>query len=142
MTEFDENDLRRFGVAQGKLWSGYDLALSEIRSGRKVSHWIWYIFPQLRGLGHSRRSRYYGLSGREEAEAYLKDEMLGRRLREISRALLSHAGKKTAEEILGDIDALKMKSCMTLFDCISPGDVFAEVLETFYGGKRDRESMV
>lgn len=140
MTESDENDLRRFVAAQGELCNGYDLALSEIRSGRKVSHWIWYIFPQLRGLGHSRLSFFYGLAGREEAEAYLQDDTLGPRLREISRALLSHAGKKTAKEILGYIDAMKVRSCMTLFDCISPGDVFAEVLETFYGGKRDRGS--
>lgn len=113
--------------------NSYEDALSEIRNGRKYTHWIWYIFPQLRGLGSSHMARYYGINGREEALLYLQHPVLGKRLREISLALLQHKGK-TAVKILGSIDAMKVASCMTLFDALSPGDVFAEVLNAFYGG--------
>lgn len=130
----DESDLKRFLVAQEAGRCGYQQALREIVAGRKLSHWIWYVFPQLKGLGRSANSRYYGLDGRREAEAYLADPVLGARLREISRALLSHAGTP-ARDILGGIDAVKVRSCMTLFDCIAPGDVFAEVLDAFYDDK-------
>lgn len=94
-----------------------------------------YIFPQLRGLGYSHNAHYYGISGREEARRYLQHPVLGGRLREISHALLQHKGME-AESILGGIDAMKVRSCMTLFDAISPNDVFAEVLNTFYAGSR------
>lgn len=106
-----------------------------------MSHWIWYIFPQLEGLGHSRNSTFYGINGREEAEEYLKNPILGRRLREITIALKSHTDK-SAVSILGPIDALKVQSCMTLFDCISPDDIFGEVLIQFYKGQQDPNSIV
>ncbi|MDE6668915.1 MAG: DUF1810 domain-containing protein [Muribaculaceae bacterium] len=137
----DKNDIARFIDAQDSNWDGYATALSEIKAGRKVSHWIWYIFPQLRGLGHSRMSHYYGIADRQEAEDYLNHPVLGTRLREISEALLTHTDK-SAESILGGIDALKVKSCMTLFDCISPDDIFSEVLDSFYNGERDDNSLI
>lgn len=136
-----DNDIARFVEAQDSEWSGYADALAEIRNGRKTSHWMWYIFPQLRGLGRSFNANYYGLADRNEAEAYLAHPVLGPRLREITSALLNHKDK-SAREILGGIDALKVKSCMTLFDCISPNDIFAEVLSQFYDGKRDNNSIV
>lgn len=115
--------------------NSYPDALAEIRLGRKRTHWVWYIFPQLRGLGYSHNAHFYGISGRDEALRYLQHPVLGARLREISRALLQHCGS-AAVEILGSIDALKVCSSMTLFDAISPNDVFAEVLSSFYGDSR------
>lgn len=136
-----ENEIARFVEAQDDPWAGYDVALAEIRQGRKTSHWIWYVFPQLRGLAHSRMSHFYGIIDRNEAEAYLAHPVLGPRLREITKALLEHSGK-SAVEILGGIDAQKVRSCMTLFDCIAPNDIFADVLDIFYKGKRDSRSII
>lgn len=115
---------------------GYDYALNEIRNGRKEGHWIWYVFPQLKGLGHSPNAEYYGISGIEEAKQYLAHPILGPRLREISEALLS-IDNKSAREILSSIDALKVRSCMTLFDAVSPNDIFSRVLKKYYNGIRD-----
>lgn len=137
----DENNIERFVEAQENPWAGYAIALAEIERGRKVSHWIWYIFPQLRGLGHSRYSHFYGIVDRKEAEAYLAHPVLGQRLREISGALLANTNK-WARAILGDIDAQKVQSCMTLFDSISPNDIFSDVLDSFYNGERDKNSIV
>lgn len=137
----DENNIERFVEAQEEVWAGYAVALAEIEQGRKMSHWIWYIFPQLRGLGHSRRSYFYGIADRQEAEAYLAHPILGPRLREISDALLANTNR-SARAILGDIDAQKVQSCMTLFDSISPNDIFADVLSYFYNGERDKKSIV
>lgn len=125
-------DLERFIKAQGH---HYKLALEEVRSGKKQSHWIWYIFPQMRGLGRSYFAQLYGISDREEAVAYFNHEVLGPRLREITSALLDHVDY-SAEEIFGDLDAMKVRSCMTLFDVISPDDIFADVLNKFYGQQR------
>lgn len=137
----ENTDIERFVEAQESLYAGYAQALKEIKTGRKVSHWIWYIFPQLRGLGHSRMSHFYGITDKAEAKTYLNHPILGSRLREISEALLSHTDK-SAEWILGDIDAQKVKSCMTLFDCISPNDIFSDVLDSFYNRERDKNSLV
>lgn len=123
----------RFLVAQER---DYECVLQEIKDGQKQSHWIWYIFPQIKGLGYSSMSEYYGIGSREEAEAYLANETLNAHLREITQALLSHRGSRTAWEILGTIDAIKVRSCMTLFDYICPNDIFAEVLDAFYEGLR------
>lgn len=131
----------RFLIAQNSDFAGYSVALSEIKAGRKASHWIWYIFPQLRGLGYSRMSQYYGIADRHEAEAYFRHPVLGARLREITEALLGHTDK-SAYAILGGVDALKVQSCMTLFDCISPNDVFEKVLTQFYEGRRDKASIL
>ena len=135
IADMNAEDIERFVIAQDVEYAGYEQALAEIRGGRKYDHWIWYIFPQLRALGRSHNAHFYGIAHREEAAAYLAHPVLGARLREISRALLAHRGK-SAVSILGDIDALKVCSCMTLFDSLAPEDVFAEVLEAFYDGKR------
>ena len=133
-------DLQRFITAQEQSYDGYQQALSEIQQGRKTSHWIWYIFPQIKGLGHSNMSNYYGISCLEEAQEYLSNEVLSARLREISNALLSHKDK-TSKEILGDVDSWKVRSCMTLFDAVCPDDIFREVLNQFYGGKRCQRTL-
>ena len=123
-------DLQRFLRAQE---SAYPVALHEIQSGGKRSHWIWYIFPQQKGLGHSFNSEFYGLDGVEEARAYLAHPVLGARLREITQALLAHRGKISILELMGSpIDVLKLRTSMTLFDQVSPNDIFAEVLQTYF----------
>ena len=131
------NDLGRFVQAQDELFCDYGQALKEVQEGYKYTHWIWYIFPQLRALGHSRRARYFGISDLGEAVRYMKHPVLSARLREISGALLEHKGKKTALDIFGEIDSLKVRSCMTLFDAVCPNDVFSEVLNGFYDGQKD-----
>lgn len=132
-----QHDLNRFvAVQDAPRFDSYSRALEEIREGRKQSHWIWYVFPQLRGLGHSFNADYYGLADLEEARRYLQHPILGERLREITRALLDHSDR-TATAILGLIDARKVRSSMTLFDRLSPDDLFAQVLDTFYEGQRD-----
>ena len=133
-------DLQRFITAQEQSYDGYKQALSEMQQGRKTSHWIWYIFPQIKGLGHSYMSNYYGISCLEEAQEYMADEVLSARLREITNALLSHKDK-TSKEILGDVDSWKVRSCMTLFDTVCPDDIFREVLNQFYDGKSCRRTL-
>lgn len=132
-----EADLQRFIDAQNE---DYEQALSEIRRGKKRSHWIWYIFPQMKGLGFSYNSEYYGISSLREAKDYLNHELLGNRLIEITASLLLHKGKDI-EQIMGDIDAMKLKSSMTLFDAVRPGGVFGEVLDEFYAGERCRRTL-
>jgi uncharacterized protein (DUF1810 family) len=127
-------DLNRFITAQLGV---YDGALRELRNGRKTGHWIWFIFPQLAGLGRSEMSRYYGIASIEEARAYLAHPLLGARLTECAGALLATEGR-TATEILGSVDAMKVRSCMTLFQRAAPDEpVFGWVLERFYGGVAD-----
>ena len=129
----EEYDLSRFLDAQK---DDYETALKEIRNGHKRSHWIWYVFPQLKGLGRSYNSSYYGIKDIEEAKAYLENQTLGRRLREISEALLS-LESCDPYEVMGHIDALKLQSSMTLFNEVSENDVFRKVLDKYYGGKYD-----
>ncbi len=127
-------NLERFREVQK---NDYETALEEIRNGMKLSHWIWYIFPQLKELGYSPTAKYYGIDGRGEAEAYIKDDVLRGRLIEISEALLS-LDSSDPEEVMGYPDNLKLRSCMTLFEYIAPGiDVFGKVLEKFYSGEKD-----
>ena len=126
-----EYDLERFIEAQNMV---YDIALQEIKNGHKRGHWIWFVFPQIKGLGHSYNSEYYGISGTIEAKAYLDHPLLGARLREISQALLD-CGNPSADDILGFPDVLKVRSCMTLFDMVSPNDIFKQVLDKYYEGK-------
>ena len=125
-------ELQRFLKAQEE---DYPRALEEIRSGRKLGHWMWYIFPQLAVLGRSETARYYGIRDEAEALAYWQDPVLSGRLVEISRALLEQTG--TAWEILGSPDDLKLCSCMTLFYRITGEPVFRQVLERFYRGEED-----
>ena len=129
---YGQQGLERFIEAQKR---DYQLALEEVRAGKKMSHWIWYIFPQMYGLGRSYFAQLYGIRDREEAEAYLNHEVLGKRLREITMALSEHCAY-SAKEIFGDLDAMKVRSSMTLFDVISPEDIFDEVLNKFYDSKR------
>lgn len=130
-------DIERFVEAQDSEYCGYAQALSEMQSGEKDSHWIWYIFPQLRELGHSRNADYYGIEDLDEAREYLSHPILGARLREITEAVLSHADDRVAIELMGsEIDALKLRSSMTLFDLVSPNDIFSDVLDAFYDGER------
>lgn len=120
--------------------SDYTQALQEVQDGMKRSHWIWYIFPQLAVLGHSEKAKYYGISGYDEAEAYINHPILGKRLREITRILLTHH-KIAAIDIFGELDAMKVRSCMTLFDAVSPDDVFEQVLDKFYDGTYDKKTL-
>ena len=131
------DNLERFKNAQA---SSYDNALREVRHGRKTSHWMWYIFPQVRGLGRSSTADFYGISGKEEARAYLADPVLGARLHEISEALLE-LEDKDAGKIFGFPDELKLRSSMTLFAEVSgPDSVFQQVLDAYYHGKKDERT--
>ena len=127
-------DLSRFVQAQKQ---SYPAALAEIRAGRKRSHWMWYIFPQLRGLGMSSTSLYYGVRGLEEARAILEDAFLGHNLREISAALLD-LDTNNASEVFGWPDDMKLRSSMTLFALVSEeNSVFHRVLEKYFDGRMD-----
>ena len=129
---YGQQGLERFVEAQKR---DYKTALKEVQSGKKETHWIWYVFPQMLGLGRSCYANLYGIKNKEEAEEYLKHKVLGKRLREVTNALLEQEGK-AADEIFGYLDTMKVKSSMTLFDSISPDDIFAQVLDKFYEGKR------
>jgi uncharacterized protein (DUF1810 family) len=127
-------DLDRFVLAQQGV---YDGVLDELRAGRKVGHWIWFIFPQVAGLGYSTMSQLYAISSLDEARAYLAHPVLGARLRECAAIVLATTGR-TALEIFGSIDAIKLRSSMTLFHRATPDEpVFAQVLERYYGGRAD-----
>lgn len=134
-------DVKRFLEAQNREYAGYKQALEEVRGGEKHGHWIWYIFPQVKGLGYSEMANYYGIKDREEGEDYLLHPTLNDRIHEISKVLLQHEGK-TAVEIFGGLDAMKVRSSMTLFDALSPNDVFAKVLDAFYDGERDEKTLM
>lgn len=130
----DINSLDRFLKAQERM---YEIALKEIKNGEKESHWMWYIFPQLRGLGKSQMAYVYGINGIEEAKAYLEHPILSARLIEITETVLAHKGKDIYD-IMGDIDAMKLKSSMTLFALVSKEhSPFHQVLESFYNGEID-----
>jgi uncharacterized protein (DUF1810 family) len=128
------DDLDRFVVEQQGV---YDGVLRELRVGRKTGHWIWFIFPQVAGLGRSPMSRHFAIGSLEEARAYLAHPVLGARLRECSDVLLAISGR-TAVEIFGSTDAMKLRSCMTLFHRAAPQDpLFALVLDRYFGGIPD-----
>ena len=134
----DPYDLARFVRAQEP---DYDRAMSEIRGGRKRSHWMWYIFPQFDGLGVSPTSRQYAIKSVAEAEAYLRHPVLGSRLLESMQALLDVEGR-SALEVFGSPDDLKLRSCATLFACVSPaGSVFEQLLDRYFGGERDDQTL-
>ena len=133
----DPHDLQRFVAAQDGV---YVRALEELRGGAKRSHWMWFIFPQIEGLGRSEMARRYAIRSGEEADAYLRHEVLGPRLRECAAALLGVEGK-TADDIMGFPDDLKLQSSMTLFAHVSGlGSVFHLVLQKFYRGQQDAET--
>ena len=127
-------DLERFVTAQGPNLDG---VLAELRRGRKTSHWMWFVFPQLRGLGRSEMARLYGVESLDEARAYLAHPVLGLRLRACVDALLS-AERRSAREVFGEVDALKLRSSMTLFHRAEPAESrFRVVLDRFFGGRLD-----
>ena len=130
--------LDRFVEAQR---DSYAAALAELRAGAKCSHWMWFVFPQIAGLGRSETARFYAIRDLAEARAYLAHPLLGSRLLEVTEAMLAQAGAETAEAVLGPIDALKLASSMTLFE-VAAGDAgearpFARCLEAFFNGRRD-----
>jgi len=134
----DPHDLDRFVAAQNGI---YDRALSELRAGEKRSHWMWFVFPQVAGLGSSSMAQRYAIRSRSEATAYLEHPLLGRRLTECAEALLS-VHDRSAEDIMGYPDCLKLQSSMTLFAEISaPGSAFARVLQHYYAGTRDAQTL-
>ncbi|WP_210104205.1 DUF1810 domain-containing protein [Neorhizobium galegae] len=138
----DEKSLRRFIEAQAPV---YAEALEELRHGAKRSHWMWFIFPQIAGLGHSPTARFYAIADRKEAQAYLAHPLLGSRLIECTQAMLMHSDK-TANAILGSPDDLKFRSSMTLFDAVSEaetekGSPFGQALLTFYDGRPDEATL-
>lgn len=133
----DPFDLQRFLRAQRDV---HGQALREIRSGRKTSHWMWFVFPQLRGLGQSATSHRFGIGGVEEARAYLAHPVLGPRLVEAAEAVLSV--RTSAQEIFGFPDDMKLQSCATLFACVSPPDsVFEQLLAQRFDGERDTRTL-
>ena len=129
--------LARFRTAQD--FGVYEQALSEVKSGRKQTHWMWYIFPQLRGFGHSRNTWFYGITGADEARAYLEDPILGSRLREICQALMD-LQESDPQAVFG-WDWVKLGSSMTLFDYVAPNDIFGQVLNKFFSGSADPNTL-
>ena len=130
-------DLQRFVSAQAPMMAAVE---AELRAGQKRSHWMWFVFPQLRGLGQSPTARHYGLDGRAEAEAFLAHPVLGPRLHECT-ALVNAVRDRNVHAIFGSPDDLKFRSCTTLFDAIEPGTVFDAALHHFFGGQRDPRTL-
>lgn len=131
-------DLKRFLEAQQ---NSYTSALAEIKSGQKTGHWMWYIFPQLKGLGFSPTSEFYGVNGLEEAKDYLKHPILGARLKEISEALLE-LDTSDAEQVMGSPDHMKLRSSMTLFASVARSvPVFEKILEKYFCGEKDEKTL-
>jgi uncharacterized protein (DUF1810 family) len=133
----DPFDLQRFVDAQAPV---YPRVLAELRRGQKQSHWMWFIFPQLAGLGHSPMAQRYAIRSREEAVAYLGHDVLGPRLRECT-ALVNAVEGRTVREILGSPDDVKFRSSMTLFDAVAPNQEFADAIAKYYGGIPDRKTL-
>lgn len=131
-------NIERFVKAQE---DSYQYALAEVKNGRKCTHWMWYIFPQLKGLGRSEMAKYYGIENLDEAREYLEHPVLGSRLREISEALLT-LSTNNPFEVMGSIDGMKLCSSMTLFAEVCGYDsVFGKVLEKYYEGRRDEKTI-
>jgi len=134
----DWHDLHRFVQAQA---NAYERALSEVRQGQKRAHWMWYIFPQCDGLGCSQTAKRYAIKSAAEAKAYLSHPVLGPRLIECFEAVL-HVEGRSADEIFGSLDAMKLKSCATLFASVSPvGSVFDQLLDKCFQGERDKKTL-
>lgn len=130
-------DLERFVTAQDA-HDAYHTALQEVKDGLKRSHWMWFVFPQIQGLGHSSMAQRYGINSLLEAKAYLAHDTLGKRLREMMKALPLHGD---AEDIFGKIDAMKLRSCLTLFDLVAPDDVFADFLDNYFNKERCQKTL-
>ncbi|PZU13648.1 MAG: DUF1810 domain-containing protein [Sphingobium sp.] len=130
-------DLSRFVEAQNGV---FETALAEIASGRKRTHWMWFIFPQLRGLGHSAMAQHYGIASLEEARLYLDHVLLGARYRSCVAAL-NELAPADAVDVFGATDAMKLRSSLTLFDAVEPSTMFQEALARFFHGKRDEATL-
>jgi uncharacterized protein (DUF1810 family) len=133
----DSCDLQRFVDAQATV---YPQVVAELSHGRKQSHWMWFIFPQIAGLGFSPMAQRFAIGSRAEAIAYLENDLLGPRLLECTRLVLA-ANEKTITDILGSPDDMKFRSCMTLFDAVSKQEIFAEAIAAFYPDGRDRATL-
>ena len=133
----DSCDLQRFVDAQATV---YPQVVAELSHGRKQSHWMWFIFPQIAGLGFSPMAQRFAIGSRAEAIAYLENDLLGPRLLECTRLVLA-ANEKTITDILGSPDDMKFRSCMTLFDAVSKQEIFAEAIAAFYPNGRDRATL-
>jgi uncharacterized protein (DUF1810 family) len=134
----DAYDLDRFLEAQE---DAYDTALDELKAGRKRSHWIWFVFPQMAGLGHSPTAQHYGIRSLEEAQAYLAHPILGARLHECLK-VLQLLETNDAREVFGDLDAMKFRSSLTLFAEADPGDAIIEAaLDRWFGGVKDEKTL-
>lgn len=131
------SNLERFLWAQEGIYEG---VVAELTAGHKTSHWMWFIFPQVAGLGRSATAQKYAIQSRAEAESYLAHDVLGARLRECCQLLLLHRGKE-ATQMLGGIDALKLRSSLTLFAAVSSESCFQEVLDAFYNGEQDKATL-
>lgn len=132
------DDLEKFVTAQAPL---YEQVLAELRAGRKRSHWMWFVFPQIAGLGRSATARHYALASLAEAKAYLAHPLLGERLRACCALLLALEGR-SAHEVFGDPDDVKFRSCLTLFASASPGEaVFVRCLDKYFGGAPDAATL-
>lgn len=139
MNQADRYNLQRFVDAQAPV---YEQVLKELRAGRKTSHWMWFTFPQIAGLGHSAMAQKFAISGRAEAESYLQHPVLGPRLTECTQLVNQQAGR-AIEDVLGDIDGLKFRSSMTLFAKVAKDNpIFVEAIQKYYGGDLDELTMV
>ena len=138
MAASDPHDLQRFVTAQDGV---FVTALAELRTGSKQSHWMWFIFPQLRGLGRTPTAHFYGISSLDEARGYLGHSLLGPRLRQCVEAVLPWSKKRTAEQIFGPIDALKLRSSLTLFDAVEPHSLFHRALDVYFDGIVDERTL-
>jgi uncharacterized protein (DUF1810 family) len=134
----DTGRLSRFVEAQVPF---YAQALAELRAGEKVSHWMWFVFPQIEGIGRSETARVYAIAGLAEARDYMQHELLGARLADCTDAMLGWAGKRSAEEILGPVDAMKFASSMTLFEAAGGDARFGKALNAFHSGERDQATL-
>ena len=130
--------LERFVAAQAPI---YQQVLGELRAGAKRSHWMWFVFPQIAGLGRSPTAQFYAVRDLTEAREYLEDETLGPRLRECTDTVIGWTGRKSAEAIFGPVDAVKFCSSMTLFEAAGGSELFSQALDGFYGGGRDAATL-
>lgn len=134
-------NLQRFKDAQNN-YASWEMAMKEVKAGKKVTHWIWYVYPQLKGLGMSGMSQFFGISGKAEALAYLSDNLLNERLRySVGLLLQANAQGLAMRDVFGVLDSKKVNSSLTLFDSVCSNDVFGQALAVCYGGKRDDRTL-
>ncbi len=139
MTDSDPHNLKRFLDAQAPV---IERVKQELRNGQKMSHWMWFIFPQISGLGHSDTARFYAIGSRAEAEAYLAHPVLGPRLLECTRLVLDASGR-SAQAIFGSVDAAKFRSCMTLFGAVAADpSPFRQALQIYYNNEPDKATLI